>query len=308
MTSIAVMRVTVHSICLAVISSSLLIVLSSCGVLQNSPEKKVQSDLESAVAENGAGGSLSGLKGLQPKVSSPSQLYDEKDIVWADEDPDAPMVELEALWEKGPKDEWFQSYTQAMKEARKEGKPVLMWFNDSKSKMTNQALSVELFSTTEFSKWAEENVIRLQIDSFVQDEDEVRLASKRKYVNELKKRHKVMGSPVVLMLSPRGSVFGKYAGYKRGSSSFYFGRLKNAYRNAMVDYGAWREDLEARGYRVWHDHRGRKVFAKPRKLDGDILHLVSPSGARSQTSLQKLSAEDRSWVREQQLKKSRSRR
>ena len=308
MASIAAMRFKIHSICGSIISCGLLVALSSCGVLKSPQEVEAQPAIEDASAVGATNGAFNGLKGIQPKVSSPSQLYDEKDIVWANEDPDAPMTELEALWEKGPQDDWFKSYSQAMKEARKEGKPVLMWFNDSKSKMTNQALSSELFSTTKFTAWAQDHVVRLQIDSFVQDDDDVRLAHKRKYVNDLKKRHKVMGSPVVLMLSPRGAVFGKYAGYKRGSSSFYLGRLKNAHRNAMADYGAWREDLEARGYRVWHDHRGRKVFAKPRRLDGDVLHLVSPSGSRSKASLNKLSAEDRSWVKEQQLKKSRSQR
>ena len=117
-----------------------------------------------------------------------------------------------------------------------------------------------------------------------------------------------MVSSVVLVLSPRGSEFGKYRGFKSGDAVFYFGRLKNAHRNAVLDYGQWREELERKGYRVWHSHSGRKVFAKPRRLVDDTLHLITPDGALSKTSLSKLSPEDRAWVSDQQAKKLNQRR
>lgn len=286
------------------------ILLSGCSALKRSAgsirdELKSKDETESSVAHEGT---LNDLKSMQAQVSTPSQLYDEEDIVWASEDPEEEMAELEALWESGPQDDWFESYTEALKEARKEGKPVLMWFTDSKSNVSTQALSNELFSLPGFSKWAHENVIRLRIDSYVRDSDSDRLERKRDYVNDLKERYKVLGAPVVFILSPRGSVFGKYTGYKTGSSVFYFGRLKNAHRNAVVDYGKWRSDLEDKGYRVWHDHRGRKVFAKPSRLSKGTLHLVAPDGARSKTALSKLSAEDRAWVKKQQAEKARQRR
>lgn len=283
--------------------------LNSCSMIGSSAkevkaeQKQQGADADAANTPEGFGG----LRNVQPRVSAPAQLYDESVIEWANEDPNAPMPGLEALWEAGPKDEWFLSYEEAMKEAAKKGLPVLAWFTDSKSSMTTQALSNELFSTTRFERWANTHVVRLRIDANVTDDNEDRLARKREYINKLKKRFKVMGSPVVVMLSPRGSVFGKYAGYKRGNADYYFGRLRNAQRNAVVDYGQWREELERKGYRMWHDHRGRKVFAKPRGLRNGKLYLVEPDGSRSVTTLNKLSPEDRRWVTQQQDKKKKSR-
>ena len=98
------------------------------------------------------------------------------------------------------------------------------------------------------------------------------------------------------MLSPRGTQFGKYRGYKTGGSLFYFGRLKSAHRNALADYGNWREEYEAKGYRIWHDNKGRKVFAKPVSLKSGEITLKNPEGKRSKTSLKKLSPPDQAWV------------
>lgn len=299
------MHLSLQSIYSSAVVCGVVLSLSSCATLRRSAgsiQDELKAKDEAAVVMPKG---LAGLNGVQPKIMTPSQLPDEADIEWASEDPDVAMPGLDELWAAEPKNDWFESHSQALKEARKEGKPVLLWFADSRSKMSTQALSDELFSNSKFTTWAAEKVVRLRIDSTIEDSDEGRLARKRQYVNDLKKRYKVMGSPVVLMLSPRGSVFGKYTGYKSGDSSFYFGRLKNSYRNAVVDYGKWREDLESKGYRIWHDHRGRKVFAKPRAIRNGTLYLVAPGGSRSKTSLSKLSAEDRSWVEEQQRKKSR---
>ena len=119
---------------------------------------------------------------------------------------------------------------------------------------------------------------------------------KKKYINQLRKQYRVTGLPVVLMLSPRGTQFGKYIGYKTGNSRFYLGKLKSSHRNAMVDYGNWRQEYEAKGYRIWHDHKGRQVFAKPIGLQQGVITLKDPEGRRSKTSLKKLSREDRAWV------------
>jgi|GEM_PF-1742948 len=242
----------------------------------------------------------SGLKDLadiQATVTTDSSLlYSEDKIIWADEDPDKPMTELETLWKEGPRDDWYESYTEAMRLARKNGKPVLLWFTNSDRNTAAKSLSNELFSSAEFEDWAKENVIRLRVDSNIHEDDERRKDAKQKYINQLRKQYKVMGSPVVLMLSPRGTQFGKYRGYKTGGSVFYFGRLKSAHRNALADYGNWREEYEAKGYRIWHDHKGRKVFAKPVSLIEGEITLKNPEGKRSKTSLKKLSPDDQTWV------------
>ena len=241
--------------------------------------------------------SLKDLADIQATLTTDSsQLYSEDKIVWADEDPDKPMAELEEIWKIGPQDNWYESYTEAMRLSRKNGKPVLLWFTNSDRNTAAKSLDNELFSHSEFEDWAAENVVRLRVDSNINEDDERRKDKKQKYINQLRKQYKVMGSPVVLMLSPRGTQFGKYRGYKTGGSLFYFGRLKSAHRNALADYGNWREEYEAKGYRIWHDNKGRKVFAKPVSLKSGEITLKNPEGKRSKTSLKKLSPADQAWV------------
>ncbi len=249
-------------------------------------------------------GNLKELASLRPVVSGNQEnLYSEDKIVWADEDPDKPMEELEGLWKQGPKDLWLRSYEMAMKEARVKGLPVMIWFTNSRSPATSRALAEELFETSDFEVWANEHVVRLRVDSFIQDEDAKRANKKRDYVQRLRKQYKVMGAPVVVMLSPRGTQFGKYTGYRPGASDFFMGRLKQAHKIAMEDHANWRQEYEARGYRVWHDLKGRKVFAKPISLKEGTLGLVSPSGKRSQTLVTKLSVQDQLWIKEYIRKK-----
>lgn len=270
---------------------SLCAVLTQCGVSPqtNAPFAKAFQGLSKPKVTSGNSSTVQA-------PHTPTELYDEDMIAWADEDPDAPMPGLDELWEKPPQDEWFLSYKKAMRESRKQGKPVLLWFTDSKNNAASSALDNELFATEKFRTWANEKLILLRIDQNVQDSDAHRLTLKREYVKKIRKRFKALGSPVVVILSPRGTKHATYRGYKSGDSTFYLGKLKSGYRNAQVDYGQWREEYEAKGYRVWHDHQNRKVFAKPKALKDGILYLVEPDGRRSKTSLQKLSPEDRKWV------------
>ncbi len=231
----------------------------------------------------------------------------EEDIVWAPEDPDMPITELEGLVidDENPEDSWFEDYGKAMKKARVEGKPVLIWFTRTKNSPLCKMLSAELFSQKDFDDWAYENVVRLRVDSNIQERDTGKRKDRERYVAEIKKRYRVLGQPVVLMISPRGTEFGKYRGYKSGSAEFYFGRLKNAQRTAQADHSSWQSEMEGKGYRTWHDARGRAVFAKVVRYRDGVVWLVEPDGKKSSTEVSKLSTVDRQYV-ERKLADSRA--
>lgn len=296
------------ALCLCSVSALL---FSSCGMIGNSATAMKQKadkmrsnkDAHDINDSNSGGGALAGLAGITPQVNT-SRLPAESDILWAPEDPNAPIEELEELWTQPLKTDWYISYDEALSAARREGKPVLIWFTDSKSSPTCKQLSNEVFSVKQFENWADENVVRLRIDSYVRDDNEDRLDRKIEYVKNLKERYKVLGSPVVLMLSPRGTVFGRYVGYKSGSADFYFGRLKQSHHVSMSDYGEWKESMEKRGYRVWHDNRGRTVFAKLLRYSNGQLLLVEPDGRKSRTTEKKLSPEDRQWLENEKAKRN----
>jgi hypothetical protein len=284
-------------------------VLMSCGTLSRSA-RAVSGKLRSINNEPGnlksnqhaidqdSGQGLNALRGNSVVARVGQLATREEEIVWAPEDPDIPIAELEGLVvdDDNPMDSWFEDYGKAMKKARVEGKPVMIWFTRTKNSPLCKRLSSELFVHKEFEDWADANVIRLRVDSNIKESNTAKRKDRERYVAGLKKRYRAMGQPVVVIISPRGTEFGKYRGYKPGSAEFYFGRLRNAQRTAQQDHTSWKSEMESKGYRTWHDARGRAVFAKVVRYRDGKIWLVEPDGKKSSTKVSKLSAEDRQFI------------
>jgi len=292
--------------------------LSNCGHIKSAVESDVSKvkkalgvkpelkDNQYSINENpNRRGALSNLGGAKV-VTRKQELPSEDEIIWAPEDPDIPIAELEGVdVSTEPIDSWYDDFDEAMRQSRVTGKPVMMWFTRSRNSPLCDLLSDEFLSTTEFDEWASENVIRLRVDSNIKSSDTAKRRDQQRQVENLKKRFSVLGQPVMVMVSPRGTGFGKMRGYKRGSSQLYFGKLKNYYIAAKADYVSWKSNLEAKGYRVWHDAQGRTVFAKVARYKEGTLWLIEPDGKRSKTNVSKLSAEDRLYV-ERRIEASRA--
>ena len=274
--------------------------------LGSKPElKENQYDVNEPLNRGDRGGTLSSL-GKRKIVTSVEQLPSEEEIIWAPEDPDAPIAEFEGIeFNDEPIDSWFEDFDKAMRQSRVTGKPVMLWFTRSRNSPLCNVLSRELLGTKEFDEWASENVIRLRIDSSLKISNTGERIDREREIAALKKRFSALGQPVVVMLSPRGSEFGKYRGYDPGSAPLYFGKLRGDLLKAQEDYTSWKADLEAKGYRVWHDARGRTVFAKVARYKEGKLWLVEPDGKRSKTSVNKLSTEDRQYIK-RKIEESRS--
>lgn len=242
----------------------------------------------------------------------------EEEIVWTDPDDwDAEIPELDALLAKPVRGPWEESETVARQRAVREGKPILIWFTDSRRSPMCKALSGELFSIQEFDRWAEEHLVRLRVDLFVRattgkreyedsfDEmdEEAKIAD---YVERLKKRYKVLGCPTLVMLTPQGEVIERYRGYKRGNGDFVWGQLKSAVIAGNKSHQSWRKRLERRGYRDWTGRRKNlRIFAKLLAYrDGEVL-LVEPGGQRVKTHERRLSDADRLWIEQEKRKRSR---
>ena len=184
---------------------------------------------------------------------------------------------------------------------------MLIWFTDSDRSPMCKVLNRELFSTKEFGKWADENLIRLKIDSNADLSDfdlslgqqETMRTEMRTYVIRLKKKYRILGTPSLVLLSPSGAVMGRYRGYQKGQSDFTWGLIKQGVASSKHADKSWRKDLEARGYREWRDRKGRHVFAKLARYKDGTLTLIEPDGTRSSTEMSKLSAADQRWIQEQ---------
>ncbi len=289
--------------------------LVSCGALSRSAgaighklKSGVDKDGKFDINDNGTGseGSFDELKSMNA-IKVIGELPREEDIVWAPENPDIPIVELAGIVadDDNPVDAWYVDHKKAMQKSRQDGKPLMIWFTSSRNSPFCKSLSNELFSKSEFDDWADENIVRLRVDSTIKGKTDGERGEKRKYVESLKKRYKVMGNPVVLVLSPRGTEFGKYRGFKKNTGDIYWGRLKNAARSASRDYSSWKTDMERKGYRVWHSAKGNSVFAKAARYSDGKLWLIEPDGKKSMTTVNRLSLEDKTYI-ENKISASRS--
>lgn len=235
----------------------------------------------------------------------------EEETVYTDMDnPEAEIPELSDVLDSAPKRQgpWEMSETIAKQRAIHEGKPLLIWFTDSKTSPMCKALSQELFNREDFAAWANEKLVRLKVDSnirvdrdkFEHSEDAIDHELKLKgYVASLKKRYKILGAPVLLLLNPSGEVIGRYRGYKRGESDYTWGLIRQGEASSAAAYESWRSGLVKKGYRDWSDRKGRKVFAKLTGYSNGTLTLIQPDGTRCKTQESRLSGADQDWIAEQ---------
>lgn len=244
------------------------------------------------------------------KLPGQVELTPEEEIFFTDPDnPEGSLPELSTVLTVTPerREPWLRSETEARRLAAREGKPLLIWFTDSARSPMCKALAQELFNNVEFNAWAMEKIIRLRVDSNVVvneadislGEKETLLVDRRNHVERLRKRYKVLGNPMLVMCSPDGKVLGRYRGYQRGQADYYWGLIRQGEVAASVSHKAWRDGLGEKGYRDWHDRRGRKVFAKLLSYSGGNLILIEPDGTRCRTLESKLSDDDREWIAEQ---------
>jgi thioredoxin-related protein len=290
--------------------------LSSCGLGDKTSRIEREADIPPSIPGavpprmKGADSAASG--GGSPVLpSGPVELTPEEEIIFTDPDnPDANIPELSTLLESTPKRRkgpWEDSEAIARKRSLREGKPLLIWFTDSRSSPMCKALAQELFNNPAFNEWADQHFIRLRVDSQPQvtdqslslDEKETKLVEIRAYVKRIKKQYKILGHPNLILVHPDGSVIGRYRGYKRGDAEFTWGLLKQGEAAFQHTYKDWKGSLEKRGYRQWTDTKGRTVFAKLVSYSKGTLMLIEPDGTRSKTHENRLSNEDRMWIDEQ---------
>jgi thioredoxin-related protein len=232
--------------------------------------------------------------------NNPGVVLDPEEIVYTDpdaEDPESLPTELNTLLSEAQQDgPWSQSYSKVFKQARREDKPVLIWFTDSQNSVNCKMLSQELFNDAEFDEWAEETFVRLRVDSRVVGEDGNDEALKKGYVKQLKERFKVLGTPMLVVLTPAEDVILREKGYSRGQAEYKWGLMRQSAIVATEKHLDWKKKMEKKGYRTWKDPRGRKIFAKlVAYRDGELI-IVEPDGTRARTKEKNLSPNDQDWI------------
>jgi thioredoxin-related protein len=240
---------------------------------------------------------------------NPPGFTAEEDIMFTNaDDPESSLPQLSTILTEpaNKRNSWQDSLAGAKRMATREGKPLLLWFTDSVRSPLCKVLSQELFETQDFEKWAKENLIRVRVDASGEvsdstlslDQKESMRVSLKNYAKDLKSRYKVLGHPSLVLLQPNGQVVDQYRGYKSGQSEMTFGLIKQGVSVAQAAYKEWRSDMEQKGYRDWHDRKGRSVFAKLNRYQAETLILIEPDGARSRTTLRELCDVDQNLLKQ----------
>lgn len=111
-------------------------------------------------------------------------------------------------------DAWQTSYSEAVKLAKKSGKPIMIDFTGSDWCGWCIKLHQEVFDKPEFKKWATKNVVLLELD-FPRRTPQPKALKDQNESLEHKYHSVIEGFPTVLFINPDGTVFGKY-GYDEG--------------------------------------------------------------------------------------------
>lgn len=119
--------------------------------------------------------------------------------------------------------DWETNLETALQKAQKENKTVLVNFTGSDWCIWCQRLSNEVFSQSEFEKFAKENLILVKIDFPKNIEQSMET---KMYNNQLAQRFGVEGFPTIFLLNKNGDVI-LQTGYQPGGPVNYVNHLKS---------------------------------------------------------------------------------
>jgi protein disulfide-isomerase len=118
---------------------------------------------------------------------------------------------------------WTTDYAAAREQAKAENRPILLEFTGSDWCPPCQRLNAEVFSRSEFSAFADENLILVKLDFPRRTEQAPELAAQNRRLAE---KYGIQGFPTVVILSPSGEEIGR-TGYRRGGVASYIRHLES---------------------------------------------------------------------------------
>ncbi|ACD82413.1 thioredoxin family protein [Candidatus Methylacidiphilum infernorum] len=124
---------------------------------------------------------------------------------------------------------WLTNYTQALAEAKRENKMVLMNFTGSDWCPWCQKLDKEVFSTPEFKNYAQKNLVLLEVD-FPQHKSQP--AELKKQNEDLANQYNVDSFPTLVLLSPQGEEVSSF-GYIPGGPQPFIEKIEKLRQKAI---------------------------------------------------------------------------
>ena len=123
-------------------------------------------------------------------------------------------------------DGWLTNLEQAQKQAKAEGKDILVDFTGSDWCYWCKRLKAEVFDKPEFQRYAADNLVLVELDFPRKNRDKIS-AEQKAYNKQLKEAFGVRGYPTVFVLDADARPYHR-TGYKRGGAAAYVKSLESA--------------------------------------------------------------------------------
>lgn len=222
----------------------------------------------------------------------------EEELIWTNPDnPDEDIPDLTAAFENRRRGNgWLGDLGRGIRLARREGRPLIVWFHDSVTSPKSKLLAGELLETPAFNAWCQDRVVRVKLDAGASIDEAAKTRAKysMRSINSLQRRYGMSHKPALAVISPQGKVITRIDGFDGFTAGVEL-ELKQGVQQAETTYAAYRETLRGRGYREWHSRRGNKtVFAKLQRFDenNNMVYLKEPGGRITKTRLESFSRRD----------------
>ena len=137
---------------------------------------------------------------------------------------------------------WTTSVKEAVIASKKTGRPIVADFTGSDWCGWCVRLNREVFDQGDFKKWAQRNVILLELDYPKRKEQS---ASLKRQNQLMRQRYRVSGYPTILILGADGKLLQK-TGYKAGGPKVWVGNIKEVVDQYKAKYKPAKEVLPSK--------------------------------------------------------------
>ena len=212
------------------------------------------------------------------------------ELIWTDPDnPDADIPGLTAAFENRRKGNgWLSDLGRGIKLAKREGRPLLIWFHNSITSPKSKQLASHLLETEKFDIWSQDRIIRVKLDGGAgMDETSGNTARySTSSITNLARRYGLQHIPALVVINSRGKICTRIDGYNGFLSELEI-QLEHGITLAEESYEAYKKELTGKGYREWTSRKGEKLFAKLQRYDEKkgAVYLREPGGRVSRTPL-----------------------
>ncbi len=228
----------------------------------------------------------------------------EEELIWTNPDnPDEELPDLVAAFEnKRRGNGWLNDMGRAVRLAKREGHPLIVWFHDSVTSPKSKQLGSELLDTPAFNNWCQDRVVRVKLDAGASLNETARTSAKynMRSINSLQRRYGLTRKPALAVISPQGKIISRIDGFDGFTSAVEL-ELRHGVQEAEKQYAVYKDSLRTKGYRTWRSRKsGKEIFARLQRFDeqNNLVYLREPGGKITRTRLESFSRADIDYLDE----------